>query len=404
MQRSKRMWIIAFSMIPVVILIYLLATGERGLFGNPKISRTVDITRLDTAEADALGWDPAGLDAAFDHAASLSTDVLMIVTNGRTVGTMGDVTKPYRTHSMRKAFLSTLIGQHVGAAQGQIRLDATLNDLDIDDEPGSLTSGQRQATVLHLLKSMSGINHPAAAEAGLSDEKKKRLGDQENVPGTIWAYNNWDYNALTTIFEQRAGMTIADAFETGIARPLGMQDFQTTAVSYIEEPALSQHRAAAFLMTGRDLARFGQLFLDKGMAGDRRLLPESWIERITTDATPTGNEDPLRSGHSYLWWIPATDIGLPEGTFWAWGLGQQGIFIIPAWQTVIVHQYDTTAFLKRFISAIRNDGLKGDEALEDIAFSCLEKSNRTTEFCVQDRFILRPEFAKLLSLIAEARH
>jgi hypothetical protein len=32
-------------------------------------------------------------------------------------------------------------------------------------------------------------------------DKDKRLGHKPNPPGTVWAYNNWDYNALTTIVE-----------------------------------------------------------------------------------------------------------------------------------------------------------------------------------------------------------
>ena len=297
----------------------------------------------------------------------------MIVTDDNIVGMFGDIERRYHTHSAVKPFLSALVGQHLGSGEKQIRLDATLEELGIDDLPNPLTSLQRQATVLHLLKSASGINHAAAAEAGIMKaEKDRRLGDGENTPGAIWAYNNWDINALTTIFEIRTGMSIAEAFETGISKPIGMLDHTRDAVSYYgEEPKLSQHKAPRLDMSARDLARFGKLYLDKGIAGGDRLLPKSWVDRITTDFMKTDNDDALRYGHGYLWWIPGPDSGLPEGSFWTWGLGQQALFVIPAWQTVIVHQSDTSEFIKRWFRLIEGDGVEPEAAFEQLALSCL---------------------------------
>ena len=60
--------------------------------------------------------------------------------------------------------LGALVGQHLGSGPGQIDLDATLAQLGIDDRPHPLTALQQQATVLHLIKSVSGINHAAAGE------------------------------------------------------------------------------------------------------------------------------------------------------------------------------------------------------------------------------------------------
>jgi CubicO group peptidase (beta-lactamase class C family) len=249
---------------------------------------------------------------------------------------------------------------------------------------------------------MSGINHAAAAEEGLMAKKNRRLGSSENKPGTIWAYNNWDYNALTTIFEMRTGLTIAKAFEIGIANRIGMQDFTLAAVSYIGAPELSQHRAAMFKMSARDLTRFGMLYLDQGVIEGQTVLSEEWIDRITTDFTATGEES-LSAGHGYLWWIPGSETGLPKGTYWAKGLGSQALFVIPEWRTIIVHLSDMTEFLNRLFDLIRDEKIDAEEALEQLALSCLQSSERGTEYCREDRFILRREFDKLISLIAEAR-
>ncbi len=404
MIRSKWFWLFSFVIVLICIFVYLLLTGERGLSLRSMEPRPIDVSRLSESETEHLGWKPSGLDAVFDYAATLSTDTLMIVTDDEIVGMFGDIERRYPTHSAVKAFLSALVGQHIGSGEKQIRLDATLEELGINDLPNPLTPLQQEATVLHLLRSASGINHDAAAEAGIMKaEKDRRLGDGENIPGAIWAYNNWDYNVLTTILEKRTGMSIAEAFETGISKPAGMLDHTPDAVFYREAPELSQHKAPALKMSARDLARFGKLYLNKGVASDDRLLPASWVDRIATDFMKTDNDDVLRHGHSYLWWIPGPGSGLPEGSFMAWGLGQQTLFVIPAWQTVIVHQSDTSEFIKRWFGLIEGDGVEPEEALEQLILSCLNQDNRMSEFCVEHRFIRPKDFAGLMSLIAGAR-
>ncbi|SDU23150.1 serine hydrolase [Stappia sp. ES.058] len=399
--------IAGLAVVVLAALGYLLATGERGLSGradrirSPFEPRTVETYRADTAEAERLGWSPGALDRVLDYVSRLSADTFIIMTDGEVVASLGDLDQPHSIHSARKAMLSAVVGQHVGGGPNEVPLDATLEELGIDDSPGSLTPLQRRATVLDLLHSKSGINHPAAAEGGLTAEKDERLGNTENEPGTIWAYNNWDYNALTTIFEQSTGLSVAQAFETGIAEPTGMEDYTLGSVSYSEAPDRSQHKAAMFKMSGRDLGRFGQLYLDQGVVDDAAVLPGSWINRITTDFAETGIGG-LRAGHGFLWWLPDSEAGLPEGSYFAWGLGQQSVFVIPAWNTVIVHQSDTTEFLKRWFD-LQRQGVDGDTALEQILEGCLEKEALKTEFCREHRFTGRREFNRLISAVAAAR-
>ena len=398
--RTAIKFAVGLVVVAVCAVAYLVLTGEHGLSRDDRPARALDVSRLSAVETSGLGWNPEGLDAVFEFAASLSTDSLVIVTGGRIVASFGDPGRTFHVHSIRKALMSAIVGQHIGSGPGKISLSDTLRDLDIDDSP-PLTALQKTATVRHLLKGVSGINRPAAAEGGLTAEKDRLLGKGENTPGTKWAYNNWDYNALTTIFERRAGLTVAEAFLNGIARPAGMQDFTRDAVRYREEPEISRHRTAEFTMSTRDLVRFGRLYLDRGRIDGRQVVPAEWIDRINGDMTPTGRND-LRWGHGYLWWVPGPDTGLPKGTYWAWGLGNQAVFVIPAWDTVIVHQADTTEFRKRFFPAVE----RGDDA-EDILLkmirSCKRADNRDSEYCVEHRFVTRREFKELIARIVDAR-
>ncbi len=380
-----------------------VSLGLAGQFVKPANGPKSDQPmRLSSSEAGALGWDSAHLGKAFAFAASLSTDALMIVTDGEVVGAFGEIDARLHVHSIRKVFLSALIGQQVGSGAEHISLEATLQELGIDDSPQPLTALQKTASVRNLLMSLSGINHPAAADAGLTAERNRRLGAEENEPGKIWAYNNWDYNALTTIFQRRTRSSIAEAFKTGIAEPARMQDFLQTDVSYVQAPERSQHAAAMFHMSARDLALFGQLYLNKGVLNERRILARHWIERIHSEAVDTGTAG-LRRKHGYLWWIPDQESGLPAGSYWAWGFGQQALLVIPAWRTVLVHLSDTSEFRRRFFRLVRNDGVKPEKALERLMLLCLQPVAEMVEFCAKDRFISHREFAELLRLIVNAR-
>jgi hypothetical protein len=61
-----------------------------------------------------------------------------------------------------------------GSGPGQIDFGATLEALGIDDRPDPLTALQKQATILHLLKSVSGINQAAAGEIPSMTAEKRR--------------------------------------------------------------------------------------------------------------------------------------------------------------------------------------------------------------------------------------
>jgi len=402
LKRRSLFYISASLLIACAVIVYLLLTGERGLSRRVEAARMIEVTRLDPSETGDLGWNPDRLTAVFEHVATLSTDTLAIVTNGEIVGAFGDLSRPLSVHSIRKSLLSALVGQHIGSGKNQLHLDATLLDLGIDDAPIPLTALQRQTTLRHLLKSLSGINHPAAASGSLQADIDRRLGQEENEPGTIWAYNNWDYNALTTIFENETGVSIAEAFENGIGRAIGLQDFKRTDVTYISDVSRSEHKAAMFKLSARDLLRIGELFLNGGPIDDQPLFSQEWVDLITQDFTETGLGG-MRWGHGYLWWIPGPSTGLPDGTFWAWGLGNQALMVIPEWNSVIVHQSNTTEFRKRFLPMISDEGMTGEAAIEQLILSCRQAANRKSEYCIEHRFITRREFDQLVSLIVAAR-
>lgn len=288
----------------------------------------------------AAGWSLERLSDAFQYAGTISSDAVMIVQGGREVASWGDITRRYNCHSIRKSFLSALIG--LAVEDGSIDLSLTLETLGIDDVEG-LSAAEKQATIYDLLTARSGIYHPAGYETlWMRSIKPKR---HAQAPGTAWCYSNWDFNALGTIFTQLTGRDIHEAFRDRVAQPLGMEDFRHDAErkdGSMVPDACSQHPAYPFQMSTRDLARFGLMYLRDGRWGQRQVIPADWVATSVLPYSDAG----ARGAYGYMWWLARAGTGFPgvvqpEGSFSAQGAGGHFLVVVPPLDLVIVHRVDT---------------------------------------------------------------
>ena len=283
----------------------------------------------------AAGWSEAGLAEARDWSERMRTSALLIVQHGRIVADWGDTAARFELASVRKSFLSALIG--IAVAEKTIDLDSTMGALGIDDNAPGLSQTEKGATVRMLLEARSGIYHPALYETpGMAKARPRRYS---HAPGTFWYYNNWDFNALGTIYEHATGRGIYEALADLIARPIGMQDYRPEDGHYVSGPD-SIHRAYPLRMSARDLARFALLYLHEGRWGGRQLVPAAWVRESTRAYSTTD----YGSGYGYLWWIARPGI-VPAGTYFAAGYGGQYAFVVPADDLVIVRLEDRDAHL-----------------------------------------------------------
>lgn len=271
---------------------------------------------------------------------SSQCDALLVIQGGKTRFQYGDMQQRFLCHSMRKSFLSALIGIQV--FRGNFDLSLTLAELDIDDF-SPLSEVERSATLYDLLTARSGVFHPANYETPWMTRIKPPRHSQP--PGCLWSYNNWDFNALGTAYRQLTGLDIHQAFLEHIAQPLGMQDFSYSAErkdGWLEPGERSRHCAYPFRLSTRDLARFGQLYLQKGVWNDQEILPTAWVRRSLMPYSDAGE----RGAYGYMWWLARQGIAfpgceLPEGSFFAYGAGGHYCLVMPARDAVVVHRVNT---------------------------------------------------------------
>lgn len=231
----------------------------------------------------------------------------------------GDAERPLNLASVRKSVISLLYG--IAADRGLVELDASLAELGIDDAPQPLTSTERSATVRDLLGSRSGVYLPTLGESAYWEDRRPARGS--HAPGTYWFYNNWDFNALGTIFEKATGKRIGDAIAEWLAAPLGMQTFCPDHVTY-ERAGFTEHAMWRVFMSAEDLARLGALVLQGGRWGGVQVVPEAWVVESTTpisDTTALMGTGRVVDRYGLLWWIDSESGRV-------WGQGSGGQFLV----------------------------------------------------------------------------
>lgn len=275
----------------------------------------------------SAGWSATALRALRDYADLRKPTALMLVQNGAVIASFGEPARKVGVASVRKSLLSALYG--IAVADGRIELGSTLAELGIDEKPPGLTEQEKSAAVHDLLTARSGIYLPAAHET--AEIRKKRPARGSHAPGAFWFYNNWDFNALGTIYRQRTGEDVFESFARRIATPIGMEDFSATDGRYARSP-VSQHPAYPFRLSARDLARFGVLFANGGSWDGRQIVPAAWVRESTTRHAAT--DRPAR-GYGYMWWTLPED-GFGKGAALASGYGGQLLAVVPQKRLVMV--------------------------------------------------------------------
>jgi CubicO group peptidase (beta-lactamase class C family) len=106
----------------------------------------------------------------------------------------------------------------------------------------------------------------------------------------------------------------------------------------MNDDIVSAHGGLSLL--ARDMAKFGQLYLQKGIWEGKRVLSEQWVEeslRLQAHRSSTTRYD-SNSGYGYLWWIDTID---GYEISYACGYGGQFIFVVSDLNMVVVTVAET---------------------------------------------------------------
>tara|TARA_R110001583_G_scaffold190362_1_gene354540 strand:+ start:832 stop:2148 length:1317 start_codon:yes stop_codon:yes gene_type:complete len=280
------------------------------------------------------GFSKEKLATAKTYYDSLNSSAFLIIQNGKIVGNWGDVNRRFILHSARKGILNSLYG--VYSENGTIDLNKTIGDIGITDKD-SLSELEKSAKIIHLLKARSGIYHKAAAEPSWVDDYRPERNSVQ--PDSLWFYNNWDFNVLGTIFEQFTQTSIYASLYNDIAIPLGMQDYRIMDGEYYYELEYSNHSAYHLKMSARDLARYGQLFLQQGLWNYIQILSKKWVDNSTYPVSKHGGGGKIGRWYGWLWNV--SEYYQDYKMYYAAGVGGQFLAIFPTEDLILVNLSNT---------------------------------------------------------------
>ena len=147
-------------------------------------------------------------------------------------------------------------------------------------------------------------------------------------PGTTWIYDSQAPSILTKIIELQSNMSLIDFATEYLFKPLGIYD-----VLWTEDESDLAFGGFGLYLTNREMAKFGQLYLQNGLWNNTQIISEAWVTESTTDSM-----DPdikfiydvrPESSYGYLWWVY-------DGYYVASGLHGQRIFINSEYNYVLI--------------------------------------------------------------------
>ena len=153
----------------------------------------------------------------------------------------------------------------------------------------------------------------------------------EHAPGTHWSYSSGTSNLISKLLRNRINGAGGDYHSfpmQELFNPIGMQ----SAVMETD-PSGTFISSSYMYATPRDWARFGELYLNDGMADDRRILPEGWVAHARRPAMGT------QSYYGAQWWLNQDQKRLPnmpKDTFLMGGNDGQYVIVVPSKNAVIV--------------------------------------------------------------------
>lgn len=243
------------------------------------------------------GKSSKALDQAFDEyvaafqAAGEDLHSIMVVQNGKVLkeawfGEAGpDV--PHVLHSVSKTFTSLAVGFAI--TEGYFSLTDKVVDIFPDKVPGEVSENLAAMTVEDLLTMSCGHDtDPTGLRSGDGDWIEGFLAyPVDHKPGTYFCYNSLGTYMLSAIVQTKTGEKVVDYLQPRLFEPLGIDHPE-----WQESPQGINCGGWGLSVKTEDLAKVGQLILQKGKWNGKQVAPQAWIETMSTkhvECRPAGS-------------------------------------------------------------------------------------------------------------------
>lgn len=273
---------------------------------------------------------------------------------------------PHQLFSLSKSFTSTAVGFAV--SEGILSLDDKVISYFSDEASAAANEHLAAMQIRHLLTMSTGQAHDTWSNMVDRPDGNWVRGFFEvpviEPPGTHFVYNNGATHLLSAIIQKVTGTKLVDYLEPRLFEPLGIQN-----ATWQASPQGITAGGIGLSLTTEDVARFGQLYLDKGMWQGKRLLSEAWITEATgTRIANEGIETDWRQGYGYQFWRGRHQTYRGDGVFGQWCIvmpEQDAVLVITSGIDLFDLQQPLNLVWDILLPAMKPDALPDDFAAHD---------------------------------------
>lgn len=302
---------------------------------NSRIHSTFNTTpapmeRLARSTPEAQGVSSAAI-LAFLEAANKEINSLhsfMLLRHGNVVAegwwSPYNPQSPHMLFSLSKSFTSTAIG--LAIAEGKLSVDDPVLKFFPDDAPAEPSANLKAMRVRDLLRMNTGQETEPPRPPNQSWKKAFLVHPVRFKPGTHFLYNTSATYMLAAIVEKTTGTPLLEYLRPRLFDPLGIEN-----PTWEKSPEGIATGGYGLSIRTEDIARFGQLYLQKGKWQGKQLVPEAWVEQATSFQTSNGSnpKSDWDQGYGYQFWRSQNGAYRGDGAF------GQYCLVLPKQDTVI---------------------------------------------------------------------
>lgn len=271
---------------------------------NNTISNSIHLPRSTPEEQ---GVSSAGISAFLDavNNSPIELHSLMLLRHGHVLAegwwAPYAATKPHMLFSLSKSFTSTAIGFAV--SEGRLSVDDPVLSFFEDQHPQTVSPNLAAMRVRHLLSMSTGHRQDTMGLLGARED-----GDWvaafldapvEEAPGTLFVYNSGASYMLSAIVQKVTGQTLLSYLQPRLFGPLSIE-----GPTWDVCPKGINTGGWGLSIKTEDIAKFGQLYLQKGVWQGQPILPAAWIEEATSKHISNGDDvdSDWQQGYGYQFW------------------------------------------------------------------------------------------------------
>ncbi len=240
---------------------------------------------------------------------------------------------PHVLNSVSKSFTSTAIGLAINEHKLKLE-DRVLNFFQADAPPNP--SANLQAMTVRDLLTMSGGHEVEPSRDGGPTVKQFLAQPVVFRPGTHFLYNTMGTYVLSSIITKVTGQTTLEYLKPRIFGPLGIKSPRWDA-----SPEGNSLGGYGLYLPTEDIAKLGQLYLQKGKWNGKQLVPRKWVEQATSKRIDNEKESHSQIGPDWIEGYGFQFWRCRHNAYRADGAGGQFIVVMPDQDAVIAITADT---------------------------------------------------------------